>query len=265
MNIVFFTGNSPRHKAFVNLLTKFSKKNLVISEVKENYYIIDNSKKNIIEEHFKNRLINEIDFFSENGNYFQTDSISLPYGNASSSYVNNIIRDFNPQCAIIFGSSILKENIIQTLGNIPKINLHLGLTPYFRGSGCNFWPLYLNKPEFIGASIIELDSGIDTGDLIHQFNEVFTSTDTVHTIGNRVVEKSIIIIGEIIQGLIKLNKYKTFPQKKINEGLVFKNLDFKKDSLKKYYDNLASGSLLIPKDRYDLIRKNLVRLSWIKN
>ena len=67
MNIVFFTGNSPRHKAFVNLLTKFSEKNLVISEVKENYYIIDNSKKNIIEEHFKNRLINEIDFFSENG------------------------------------------------------------------------------------------------------------------------------------------------------------------------------------------------------
>ena len=53
MNIVFFTGNSPRHKAFVNLLTKFSKKNLVISEVKENYYIIDNSKINIIEEHFK--------------------------------------------------------------------------------------------------------------------------------------------------------------------------------------------------------------------
>ena len=80
-----------------------------------------------------------------------------------------------------------------------------------------------------------------------------------------IVEKSIIIIGEIIQGLIKQNKYKTFPQKKINEGLVFKNLDFKKDSLKKYYDNLASGSLLIPKDRYDLIRKNLVRLSWIKN
>ena len=83
-------------------------------------------------------------------------------------------------------NSELKENIIQTLGNIPKINLHLGLTPYFRGSGCNFWPLYLNKPEFIGASIIELDSGIDTGNLIHQFNEVFTSTDTVHTIGNRV-------------------------------------------------------------------------------
>ena len=37
------------------------------------------------------------------------------------------------------------------------LNIHLGLSPYYRGAGTNFWPLVNGEPEYCGATIHFLD------------------------------------------------------------------------------------------------------------
>jgi len=44
----------------------------------------------------------------------------------------------------------------------------LGLSPYYLGSGTNYWPLVNEKPEFVVATFMHIDTDIDTEEIIHQ-------------------------------------------------------------------------------------------------
>ena len=70
-----------------------------------------------------------------------------------------------PDVVLVFGTGILREPLLSAFdGRI--INIHLGLSPYYRGAGTNFWPLVNREPEYVGATIHYLDAGIDTGPII---------------------------------------------------------------------------------------------------
>ena len=42
----------------------------------------------------------------------------------------------------------------------------MGLSPYYRGSSCNFWALYDGNPSYVGATIHLLSKGLDSGDML---------------------------------------------------------------------------------------------------
>ena len=70
-----------------------------------------------------------------------------------------------PDVVLVFGTGILREPLLSAFdGRI--INIHLGLSPYYRGAGTNFWPLVNREPEYVGATIHYLDAGIDTGPIL---------------------------------------------------------------------------------------------------
>ena len=45
-------------------------------------------------------------------------------------------------------------------------NIHMGLSPYYRGTSCNFWALYDENPAYVGATIHMLSKGLDSGDML---------------------------------------------------------------------------------------------------
>jgi methionyl-tRNA formyltransferase len=47
------------------------------------------------------------------------------------------------------------------------LNIHMGLSPYYRGSSCNFWALYDGKPQYVGATIHMLSRGLDSGPMLY--------------------------------------------------------------------------------------------------
>ena len=49
-----------------------------------------------------------------------------------------------------------KEELINKYSN-KFLNIHLGLSPYFKGVGSNFWAYIQNKPELIGSTIMMID------------------------------------------------------------------------------------------------------------
>jgi methionyl-tRNA formyltransferase len=67
---------------------------------------------------------------------------------------------------IIFGSSYIKGDLIDKLVGKKAINIHMGISPYYRGSSCNFWALYDKKPELVGATIHYISKGLDSGKVL---------------------------------------------------------------------------------------------------
>ena len=48
----------------------------------------------------------------------------------------------------------------------------MGISPYYRGTDCNFWALYDGNPHLVGATIHYLSEGLDSGDIAyHVFSE----------------------------------------------------------------------------------------------
>ena len=87
-----------------------------------------------------------------------------------------LINELEPDLIVVYGSSIIKGLIVSKYRN-RIINLHLGLSPYYRGSGTNFFPFVNGELQYCGASFLLLNEGIDTGLIIHQIRPRIISYD----------------------------------------------------------------------------------------
>ena len=72
----------------------------------------------------------------------------------------------NSDVYIIFGASYITNNWLINFLIKKAINIHMGLSPFYRGSSCNFWAIYDNNPEYVGATIHYLSKGLDSGKII---------------------------------------------------------------------------------------------------
>ncbi len=97
------------------------------------------------------------------------------------------IRDFRPDLMILGGyGKILRENIL----GIPRlltVNLHGGRLPAYRGSSPLNWALLNGEREFT-LSVIRVDAGVDTGEILLEKTFPIGPDDTIrdlHAIANR--------------------------------------------------------------------------------
>ena len=242
MKIVVLTSNSLRHKFLANTLSSYCDDALIISECKPQTSSFDDSKNYTkIENHFLLRDETEKSFFP-NDNYFIPKTLPIIYKEVNSIYVYEVIKNFKPDILIIFGSSIIKEPLISLLPTGHIINLHLGISPYYRGSGTNFWPFVNNELEYLGSTILHLDAGIDTGDIICHVRPKIELNDNVHTLGCKIIKSSVESLIKIIKLLDegkKLNRVKQWDVK----DRYYKTKDFDEIALSKYKNNLKNDMI----------------------
>ena len=43
----------------------------------------------------------------------------------------------------------------------------MGVSPYYRGTDCNFWALYDGNPHLVGSTIHYLSKGLDNGPMLY--------------------------------------------------------------------------------------------------
>jgi len=154
-------------------------------------------------------------------------------------YVQEIINE-QPDLIISYGCSIIKPALIEAFPDT-FINIHLGLSPYYRGSGTNFWPFVNNEPEYCGVTYMKIDRGIDTGEIVHQIRPDIHETDTFHTICNRLLVKSFEVLGKLILSW-PLSKTKHKEPVNFSEK-YYKNSDFTEESLIQLYQNFENGQI----------------------
>ena len=82
--------------------------------------------------------------------------------------VREIIDNAKPDLVLISGTNLLKEELIININKYGKaMNLHTGISPYIKGGpDCTYWALYLKEFGLIGNTIMWIDKGIDSGNII---------------------------------------------------------------------------------------------------
>ena len=70
---------------------------------------------------------------------------------------------------LIFGTSLIKGGELEVLMDRGAVNIHAGVSPYFRGSACNFWAIHDGYPELVGLTVHELTGSVDSGNIKYRF------------------------------------------------------------------------------------------------
>ena len=109
---------------------------------------------------------------------------------SNSEVTQRIINEERPDLVIVSGTDLLKQPIIETIQKHGKImNLHTGISPYIKGGpNCTNWALATRRFECIGNSIMWLDAGIDSGNLIATARTPLDGSETASQLHQKVLD-----------------------------------------------------------------------------
>ena len=138
--------------------------------------------------HLEARVHSESDFFGAFDALVadRSSPTDIERGSINSDSHVQSIRELKPDLLAAYGCSIIREPLLNSFAG-RFLNVHLGISPYYKGSATNFWPLVNGEPEYVGATFMHIDSGVDTGKIIHQIRAKINPGDTPHQIGNRLI------------------------------------------------------------------------------
>ncbi len=101
-----------------------------------------------------------------------------------------------PDLLLDHGTSIVKNHIIEKAPF--ALNLHWGLSPYYRGTRCTEWALINWDPRNIGVTIHRLTKKIDGGDILCQCRVEPEPDDTVDSINLKLTREGTRILIEAL-------------------------------------------------------------------
>lgn len=116
----------------------------------------------------------------------------------SSDFQTFIFNDLKPDIMIMAGYSYLIHKSFYS--RFPKgcLNLHASPLPHGRGAAPLNWALIRGEKRW-GISIIDIDSGIDTGDILAQSFFDISQSDTIKTLTDRVNELYLSLLIETLE------------------------------------------------------------------
>ena len=192
----------------------------------------------IIARHFAARDASEEAFFAEH-RHVQAPTRLLPPGGCNDSGRIEEMRQASPDVVLVFGTGLLARSLIDEFpGRI--LNIHLGLSPYYRGAGTNFWPLVNGEPEYCGATIHFLDAGVDTGPIIAHVRPDIRNGDGPHDIGNKTIAAA---ADALIDAALALDAGQVRGVEQVSGGRVYKRADFSAAAVNRLYANFAHGMI----------------------
>ena len=243
-NILLITGPDQRHQYYINHLNN----NFDIAGI-----IIENSNypdevSPILEEQlawdwfFTRRNEYEAKHFKDSKKLQPRNNplvTTIPNASLNSKETIKIINSIDPDLIAIFGSSILGNQLIE---RYPKciINLHIGLSNEYRGSSCNFWPIYERRVDLLGATIIRINAGIDSGEILVQNTIHLELDDDEQTLAGKTVKLGVDLM---IQTIKKWKENDISPTLPSGKGKLFLQKHFDKKAVLKVKQMVEKGKL----------------------
>ncbi|CAM4206309.1 formyl transferase [Lacicoccus alkaliphilus] len=88
-------------------------------------------------------------------------------GSVNSDHMRKRLGELQPDLVIINGTPIIKRHILEAVDG-HFLNIHVGITPKYRGVHGGYWALYNNEGTLAGVTTHFVDTGIDTGAVLDQ-------------------------------------------------------------------------------------------------
>ena len=243
MKITIFSNNQARHLSLAKELSQIADEIFFICEINTIFpgQVDDFFKKsNLMKSYFINviesqtKIFGDIDFLPIN-----VKTLAIKFGDLSNLNKHQLTKALNSDFYIIFGSSFIKGWLADFLVANNAINIHIGLSPYYRGSSCNFWALYDNNPGYVGATIHFLSKGLDSGPILFHCLPNLVAGDSTFDFTMR----SVLVAHKCLVKSIynkKLFKFSCSNQDKSKEIRYSKKSDFTDDIVDEFLNRKYS-------------------------
>lgn len=207
---------------------------------------LTDADRSIVARHFVERAEEEEAFFGHNAEFLtgtQTRSIlQVGPGQLNTSEVVQSLRTAGANTIAVFGTDLIKPPLLA-----PQlwtmINMHLGLSPYYRGTATNFYPLLNGEPEYIGATIHLLDHGIDSGPILEHARPVIEENDRPHSLGCKAIASGIEAMVQVLTRLNRGEAVTAVPQWKEPRSKVYYRRDYHPRDVVEMYRKWDAGLL----------------------
>lgn len=194
MKIILWIGNEPNQKALANKIHSRFTISAIVTETrlhkkKLTFFLIFEK---IIEKLFLAsigqswwRMLKIYD--KKYKNYPNIDILNVENINSDAAYYFTI--KYNPDLILVSGTRLLKEKMLSLKPSIGILNLHTGLSPYVKGGpNCTNWCIANNAFHLIGNTIMWIDEGIDTGNILTTECTVLNGDENLNDLHIKVME-----------------------------------------------------------------------------
>ncbi|MFP3854960.1 MAG: formyl transferase [Anaerolineales bacterium] len=237
MRLMWIGGNHPRHLYYINTVASAFPLSGALIETRENLIpqppdrLSEQDRANFLR-HFQNRAKAESKYFGEQP-LPDCERLEIKSEDLNTQESVAFVRQINPDVVLIFGCGLIKDPLYSAL---PKdsINLHLGLSPRYRGAATLFWPFYFMEPSYAGTTFHYIVAEPDAGDVIHQVTPKLDHEDGVHDVACKAVVASAQEAVELLQIYQEKGGWKVHKQK--GTGKNFLSSDFKAEHLRVLYN-----------------------------
>lgn len=156
----------------------------------------------------------------------QSVPILAPADPNQSDFVNRL-KPLDADLFVLAGYGKILRGDILSVPRVMSVNLHGGKVPAYRGSSPMNWTLIRGEKRFT-LSVLRVDSGIDSGDVLLEKTFGITPSDTIadlHRIANREFPRMLVeVLERIEQGTLRRKKQAGpagyFPVRFAEDGLV---------------------------------------------
>ena len=141
------------------------------------------------------------------------------------------LNNFQKWSLYCVGSSYIKGNLINFLIKKKTINIHVGISPYYRGSDCNFWAMYDNNLHLVGGTVHLISKGLDSGPILFHVSPNKNKNPYLYTMS--AVKLTIDTLVKKIK-YKKLNLNKTINKNKKLQITYSRKSEFTDEVIKKF-------------------------------
>lgn len=240
--IALLTSNSQRHRWLAAQLAEVARLCCVVVESKPLREAGSAAPEEaLMQAYFQERDAREAYCFRDAPETFEALGAEVrrfPWQGANTADAFDFICAGNVDRVFLFGSSIIRDPILTHFpDNI--VNIHLGLSPYYRGSATNFWPLVDGLPECVGATVHHATAKVDGGRILAQARPRIEAGDTAHDIGC----KAIIAGTALLRHFAALTTALPSGQAQTGNGKLCRRADFGPEALHVLQANFKAGML----------------------
>lgn len=227
MNIVLWIGNAPNHIALANKINKQFPVSAIVTESRKTKgktgisFVVNKILEKIFLPSISKSWVSLQNFYKKNYPDFPAcDKINVNQINTDE--VFEFTSKYKPDLIIVSGTGLIKNKLLSIKPSIGILNLHTGLSPYIKGGpNCTNWCIATNQMHFIGNSVMWINDGIDTGNLIRTETTKLTGEENLTALHIKVMEHAhslyLEVIGKFVNGEICAN----VPQGKISVGATY--------------------------------------------
>jgi hypothetical protein len=228
MKVALFTSNNPRHLALAEKLSAIAQTVYMVQECTtvfpgrvEDYY----RKSPVMQDYFARVIEAEHTVFGA-PRFLPANvrQLALRMEDVSLAPLDILRPALDCDRIVVFGASYIKGALVDAIIERGALNIHMGISPYYRGSSCNFWAVYDGNPDLVGATIHLINKGLDSGAMLYHARPKSEPTDPF-LLGMRAVEAAQdSLVARIASG--EIDSFDRIPQSKADEIRYTRNAEF---------------------------------------